>query len=249
MRPRPGDERSASAYAAQRPRQSEPGPQLPGSCRRGAPAARRAGVARRGRRDRDGRRGTARGAGSPATRLRHRRAAASSALRPAPHRRSVPVEVRTRLAALVRAGARRLGPDARGGRRDPRVASEDRAHRGRRRARRSAVDARRAVAGARRPRAAAACGRAAPAEPLPLARARAQLELGSRLRRDGERTLAREHLYAALEYAVAERCEPIEVRAAEELRIMGGARASSCAQASSRSRAPSSASRAWPPRG
>ena len=53
-------------------------------------------------------------------------------------------------------------------------------------------------------------------------RARAQLELGSRLRRDGERTSAREHLYAALEYAVAEHCEPIEVRATEELRIMGG---------------------------
>ena len=53
-------------------------------------------------------------------------------------------------------------------------------------------------------------------------RARAQLELGSRLRRDGERTSAREHLYAALEYAVAEQCQPIEVRATEELRIMGG---------------------------
>ena len=53
-------------------------------------------------------------------------------------------------------------------------------------------------------------------------RARAQLELGSRLRHDGERTSAREHLYAALEYAVAEQCEPIEVRATEELRIMGG---------------------------
>jgi DNA-binding CsgD family transcriptional regulator len=51
---------------------------------------------------------------------------------------------------------------------------------------------------------------------------RAQLELGSRLRRDNERSAAREQLHAALEYAVVEGCAPIESRAREELRIMGG---------------------------
>jgi DNA-binding CsgD family transcriptional regulator len=51
--------------------------------------------------------------------------------------------------------------------------------------------------------------------------ARAQLELGAALRRDGQRVKAREHLRLALDYAERNRVRHFSARAREELRLAG----------------------------